>query len=297
MRAFGAGQRGSMTDRYGALANAPRRNLRALLWIPPFFVVLAAMLLPFILAAKRHDAGVPLWLQLLIVLSASLVCQALRRRRMSELFGRFNLRWAFELCVGAALGALMMAAPALLLAALGAVTWTPSAISADAFFGALLVLAAAAATEEVLFRGFLFQRLIDGLGAWPAQIVIAAFFTLTHADALRAAGQSGNFAAVNIFLASILFGVAFLRTRSLAMPIGIHFAANAVQGAILGFGVSGGEEVGLLRPALIGHHWLTGGAFGLEASAPGLAAVAALIAAFMVVARRPGAVAPPADPL
>jgi hypothetical protein len=63
------------------------------------------------------------------------------------------------------------------------------------------------------------------------------------------------------------------------MPIGIHLTANFVQGGVLGFGVSGGEEAGLLAPILSGPDWLTGANFGLEASAPGLACVALAAAA------------------
>ncbi len=50
--------------------------------------------------------------------------------------------------------------------------------------------------------------------------------------------------------------------------------ANSMQGTILGFGVSGNKEQSLFKavfeqcPA-----WLSGGAFGLEASVPGLISV------------------------
>ena len=58
------------------------------------------------------------------------------------------------------------------------------------------------------------------------------------------------------------------------MPIGMHFMANWVQGVLLGFGVSGNEQAGFLKPIFnSASAWLTGGAFGLEASIPGLIAV------------------------
>jgi hypothetical protein len=74
-----------------------------------------------------------------------------------------------------------------------------------------------------------------------------------------------------------MFGLSFIKTKSLAMPLALHFMANWVQGTFLGFGVSGNEQVGLLRPVF--HHapqWLTGGSFGLEASIPGLICVIAM---------------------
>jgi hypothetical protein len=78
-------------------------------------------------------------------------------------------------------------------------------------------------------------------------------------------------ASINIFIASILFGIAYIKTKSLAMPLGLHFMANYMQGTVLGFGVSGGEAPGLLKP-VFDHApiWLSGGTFGMEASIGGL---------------------------
>ena len=59
------------------------------------------------------------------------------------------------------------------------------------------------------------------------------------------------------------------------MPLGLHFMANLMQGGILGFGVSGTDQSGLLKPISDGvPQWLTGDQFGLEASVPGLIFVA-----------------------
>ncbi len=78
-------------------------------------------------------------------------------------------------------------------------------------------------------------------------------------------------ASTNIFLASILFGLAYIRTQSLALPLGMHFMANLVQGIVLGFAVSGTDQSGLLIPVFAEvPEWLTGGQFGLEASVFGL---------------------------
>jgi membrane protease YdiL (CAAX protease family) len=263
-----------------------RGKLRNGWWIAIFFVVLAALLLPLILTARGGNESVAIWKQALIVIMATVICQVLRRRFLSEAFGRFDVRWTVQFLIGCGLGALLMLAPASLLFVLGAVHWSAGG-SADVLAPSLALFVAVAVTEEVLFRGFIFQRLLDGLGVWPAQLLIAALFVLTHSDALQHAGAIGLLAGVNIFIASLMFGAAYLRTRSLALPIGLHFAANFVQGGVLGFGVSGNEEAGLLRVALNGPDWLTGGAFGLEASAPGLLAVMLLTALLWLAPRRP----------
>lgn len=259
-------------------------------WIAIFFIVLAALLFPLILTSRGDSEGVAIWKQALIVIMATVICQVLRRRFLSEAFGRFDLRWPLQFVVGLGLGALLMLVPAALLFAIGAAHW--SAGSGVAALGPSLALfAAVAVTEEVLFRGFIFQRLMDGVGAWPAQLLIGALFTLTHSDALQHAGALGVLAGVNIFVASLAFGAAYLRTRSLALPIGLHLAANFVQGGVLGFGVSGSDDPGLLRVALNGPDWLTGGAFGLEASLPGLLCVSALAALLMLAPSRAPAAA------
>lgn len=253
--------------------NADRR-LRSGWWIALFLVVLAGLLLPLILSARDANAGAPLYQQAGIVILASLVCQLLRRRPVSEMFGAADLRWPRDLLVGAGLGSLLMLVPAGLLLASGLARFQVNALDLAVVWPLIGVLAAAALTEEVLFRGFLFQRFIDGLGVWPAQIVIAALFTLTHSDAIREIGVQGLLAGANIFLASIMFGLAFVRTRSLALPLGLHFAANVVQGPVLGFGISGDDQPGWLSPVTASDQsWMTGGAFGLEASVPGLVSV------------------------
>lgn len=253
------------------------RKLRSFWWIVAFFVVLAALLFPLLLLAHDGGADVSLYQQAAIVLGASLLCQALRRKPVADLVGALDWRWPRELLVGAALGGALMAAPAAFLTLTGAVTWRFNADWPAYLAPLLALLGAAALTEELLFRGFLFQRLIDWLGAWPAQLIIAALFLLTHSDALRAQGALGYLAGANIFLASIMFGLAYLRTRSLAMPLGLHFAANAVQGPLLGFGVSGDAQPGVLSPTFqSAPDWMSGGSFGLEASAPGFICVLAV---------------------
>lgn len=108
-------------------------------------------------------------------------------------------------------------------------------------------------------------------------------FLLTHTNNPGMTGTIKLFASVNIFLASIMFGLAFIKTKSVAMPIGIHFMANWVQGALFGFGVSGNGESGILKPQFTkGPDWLMGGAFGLEASLPDLIILLAITVSFYI---------------
>jgi membrane protease YdiL (CAAX protease family) len=250
------------------------RQLRSGWWILIFFLVLASILLPTLLVAQQNAADVSIGLQAVIIALASLICQLLRRKPMAELLGKLNFRWFKELYLGGLLGSALMLVPALTMRVFGWVDWHWKPTGFSAFIQVVLLFAGVAAAEELLFRGFVFQRLITALGQWPAQLILAGYFLLTHFNNPGMTGDVKVLAGINIFLASIMFGLAFIRTKSLAMPLGLHFMANLMQGGVLGFGVSGTDQSGLLQPVFNrAPEWLTGGQFGLEASVLGLCCV------------------------
>jgi hypothetical protein len=84
-------------------------------------------------------------------------------------------------------------------------------------------------------------------------------------------------ATVNTALVGIPFSIAYLRTRMLWLPIGMHLAWNFVQGFVLGLPVSGVRApVSILRGEATGSKLLTGGEYGPEA---GLLATGIIIVA------------------
>jgi membrane protease YdiL (CAAX protease family) len=262
------------------------QQLRNGWWILIFFLVIAAFLVPAMIMAQQNNMEVSIGVQALIVLIASLTSQLLRRKPLAELFGTLSWRWLKELFAGGLFGSALMLIPTLILGVFGWVHWQWNPEGISILLPSLLLFAGVAIAEELLFRGFIFQRLISGLGQWPAQLIIAAYFLLTHLNNTGMTGSVKVMASINIFLASVLFGLAFIQTKSLAMPLGLHFMANLVQGGVLGFGVSGTEQSGLLIPVFSdAPAWLTGGQFGLEASLPGLLCV--VIPLLMLYMRKP----------
>jgi len=245
------------------------RQLRNGWWIMIFFLILVIFLLPTIILAQANSMDVSMGVQAIIIALASLICQLLRRESLAELLGKFDARWFRELFLGSLIGIALMLIPAFVLGIFGWVRWQWNHQGISFLLPSLLLFVGVAIAEELLFRGFIFQRLISGLGQWPAQLIVAVFFLLTHLSNPDMTGSVKVMASMNIFLASILLGLAFLRTKSLAMPIGLHWMANWMQGSLLGFGVSGNGQSGLLKP-IFGEApvWLTGGQFGLEASLP-----------------------------
>lgn len=126
-----------------------------------------------------------------------------------------------------------------------------------------LVFAAAAAFEEALFRGYMLQTFVRAGLAWPAIVVTSVAFGAVHLWNPNANWIS----SVNTALAGIWFGVAYLKTRDLWFPTGLHLAWNWTQGSIFGVEVSGLTDIvqaPLLRETDIGPSWLTGGDYGIE---------------------------------
>jgi membrane protease YdiL (CAAX protease family) len=259
-------------------------RLREGAWAAGFLALLAALLAPLLVWSEANGHEVSVAEQAVLILAVTWLCQRLRKQPLSEAVGKLGPASMRQFLLGIVLGAILMLAPAALLALSGATRWTVHPSSSELVVSAIIAMLAVAFAEELLFRGFLFQRLLGAIGLWPAQLVVAGLFLLTHMSNPGMDGAARMIAGANIFAASLLFGFAYVRTRSLAMPIGIHWAANLVQGPVLGLGVSGTATASLLAPEqVLTQSWLTGGAFGLEASVPGLIII---MAALLVLRRR-----------
>lgn len=210
------------------------------------------------------------WLMVVGALAASWLCLHLEDRPWASLGLRFNGAFLRDLALGTLGGAALIGAAAALAAGAGAVHWvrTPG-VSAGDLGAAVSLFLAVAAFEELLFRGYPFQRAVDGLGFTGAQIVFALLFAFLHWSNPGMTGASVAWGTLNIALAAVLLGFCWHRTGSLALPIGVHLGWNWTQGSLLGLGVSGTASQGWLTPLFHARPvWLSGGTFGLEASLP-----------------------------
>ncbi|MDR3669761.1 MAG: type II CAAX endopeptidase family protein [Holophaga sp.] len=241
----------------------------------------AAFTLPWL---GPGDSWLPApWFSFAAFLGLTWFALRMEGRPLASVGLRLDRRWARQFLLGALAGAGLMALMALpgLLGGSFRLARNPQASGSALLTGAWLYLSVAF-SEELLFRGYLFQRLHQGIGRWPAQLLIALLFAGVHWGNPGMTGATRAWASLDIAIAAILLGLCYLRTGSLAMPIGLHLGWNWTQGTLLGFSVSGIPSTGWWRPEFHGQAaWLTGGSFGLEASLP-CAMVAA--AASMVLA-------------
>jgi len=120
-----------------------------------------------------------------------------------------------------------------------------------------------AVSEELVFRGILFRWIEEFGGSWAALFLTSALFGAGHLFNPHAS----PIAAIGIALeAGVMLGAAYMLTRSLWLPMGIHAAWNFAQGEIYDIPVSGTPVHGMVTAQLSGPPLLTGAGFGLEAS-------------------------------
>ena len=146
----------------------------------------------------------------------------------------------------------------------GAYQVTGIGASAKELVSMFCYFAIVAVGEEILFRGVLFRWIDEKWGFWAALLASALLFGILHIS--NPGGTLWSSIAIAIE-AGLLLGAAYKWSGTLWLPVGIHWAWNFSQGNLFGFKVSG-QEAGesLLQAQIEGADWLTGGAFGAEAS-------------------------------
>jgi len=156
--------------------------------------------------------------------------------------------------------------------------------------GLLGLTAAAAVTEELVFRGVVFRLLEERTGTWLALLVTSVLFGAIHLVNPDATVWGAVAIAVE---AGGMLGAAFVATRRLWLPIGIHFGWNFAVAGIFGTVVSGSATPpGLLHGVTSGPVLLSGGEFGPEGSVFAVLAGLALTAVFLRLAHRRGRLVP-----
>lgn len=150
-------------------------------------------------------------------------------------------------------------------------TWWTDDATADAVFrvAALPVvlavffkLSVVAWWEELVFRGYVFQNMIAGIGLKQSIIFSSLIFGLGHA--LNPDASILSSVLIVIITPQLIY--AYLKTGQLWLPIGLHLGWNFFQASIFGFAASGQKSPSLISQSPIGPEWLSGGAFGAEGS-------------------------------
>lgn len=145
--------------------------------------------------------------------------------------------------------------------------------------------------EELIHRGVLFRVIEEYLGSWIALIVTSAIFGARHLGNPDATVLGAVFVALE---AGVLLAAAYMLTRRLWVPIGLHLSWNFAEAGIFSGDVSGVQmPPGLLRSAVEGPALMTGGRFGVEASLVAFLICAAAGLVILAMAVRGNRITPP----
>lgn len=192
-------------------------------------------------------------------------------------------RWR-EWAIGAALGWSGVVAAVLPLALFGelavgldtnANAWTSLLLNAVTLFVATL-------TQEVIFRGYPFQRLIETVGPTLATVLMALLFTGLRSGNAEDASAS----TLNSLLLGLLLGITYLRTRAIWMSWGLRFAWVGATALLFGLPTAGSTEFSsVVQTYADGPLWLGGGGYGPEGSVIATFILLGLIVVAMMVTR------------
>jgi len=115
-------------------------------------------------------------------------------------------------------------------------SWSWQTLSWDAWLRAawvgLLVNIGVSIGEETVFRGYLLTGLKTAWGKWIGLALMMVIFGLFHLPAYFEGGMRSGTLTLAILLASLfglMFGLIYLRTGSLWLPVILHFTWNFVE--------------------------------------------------------------------
>jgi membrane protease YdiL (CAAX protease family) len=150
---------------------------------------------------------------------------------------------------------------------LGAITITGYVGFKPGVFIVSMMLFLAAFDEELIFRGYVLNNMMDSSSRWVALAGSSALFALMHAG--NPSVWSNWVPMTELFAAGFILGISYTFTKNLWFPTFFHFGWNFFQG-LLGFEISG---INVDSWKMISHEStgnvpdiVSGGAFGIEGS-------------------------------
>ena len=251
---------------------------------------LFGLAIPFSLAAQMLP-GIPrLLIEALLMgtawtISVYLARVWLDKRSFSSLGAGWNAKGAKALLTGIGIGGAIMAAIFLVEAGMGwiqieSIGWVEGGSGAAASgIGAWIFLFILVGWyEELYFRGYLLSNLAEGMNRNWALALSTIIFSAAHLTNPNSSIAS----LIGIIAAGLFLGYAYIRSRDLWLPVGIHIGWNVFEGVIFGFPVSGIETGALVHQFPTGPEIITGGSFGPEA---GMILLPALLLGIWLVER------------
>jgi len=187
-------------------------------------------------------------------------CRFLDRSSVAQL-GLQKRGWLTYLSAGLGLGVLLILLIFGLLWAAGWLTVDRSGSwRSPVFVASVLTWIIISFVEELSFRGYIMQGLARAWGMPVAVAISSVLFGVVHSLNPNASVLG----VLNIIVIGVLLACAYLVTRSLWLPVGLHIGWNLAEIQLLGFPGSGHMEPSILHTITRGPELMTGGDFGPE---------------------------------
>ena len=248
-------------------------RLRAGWRIAAFLAIFYTIALPLLFGLRAllgFSKSSPLVIVIIAVAATPAVYIARRwidKKSLTSLGLRPGTRSAADIVFGFFLSGIMAGAVFSAMLALGYIgnveVVTISWPIVGALTGSLLIMALVGFWEELVFRGYIFQNMAEGMEMKTAVLLSCAFYGLVHS-----ANPNASFLSTAII---VLFGYlriyGYVSTGQLWLSIGMHTGWNFFQATIFGFAASGHSEARtLFTHDSLSADWLSGGDFGPEGS-------------------------------
>jgi hypothetical protein len=214
-----------------------------------------------------------------VAISTLIMMRVFEKSRFIEIGLKIHSKTAYEIFIGLIIGFAMITVVVLPNAILGYYKYdfTLNQIFPEIFKAILLFLLVAFA-EEILFRGYPFQRLIDGTNPLIATLIFSLLFSIAHLQNPNV----NSIALINVFLAGVWLSSAYVKTRSLWLPISLHFSWNFFQGYLFSLPVSGINLFeAIFYVEITSKNLISGGEFGPEGSV--LASIVLVVATIFIL--------------
>jgi membrane protease YdiL (CAAX protease family) len=247
--------------------------LRALLYLIAFVIITGTVLSIYILGLHKGKPdgsdirdlmkGDKLWASTLFLFVLTFLLSYVFRRwvdRKPFVSLGLNLEGhGREAMAGGMLAIFIVGASGLLLKWTGHLKWMDIIFDPNALFLAFGTIVLIAFYEELIFRGYILNNLMDSLPKWLALLISALLFMIFHWTSL------GFFPLLTTLIMGLILGMNYLYTRNLWFSICFHVAWKFLEGPVLGFSGDGSFQT-LLQIDLHGDENITGATNGLEGS-------------------------------
>lgn len=251
--------------------------LRALIYVAASFILmLFALAVMGIMVAttgsreviENGEQSISGFLLTYCIISLIFIGLAFLSRKLMDRQGIISLGFQWKGFSGQAasgffLALLILCTGSMILVLLKLLYFTGVEVNTTNLLYSLLLFIVVAFTEEIAFRGYILNNLMQSMNKWVALTVCSVAFALFH---ISNPGGNQLIPLLNIFVAGFLLGINYIYTKNLWFAIFLHFSWNFFQGPVLGYEVSGFAASGLCQQTLKGPALLTGGDFGFEGS-------------------------------